>query len=193
MGFSLTWVAIKGSTPQQVHAALSLRGTGARVEIAETGLTGATLPGGWYLVTSDHAPLNLVDDQLLAKLSQLGDVVICDVEEHCMVSFSARWQNGNQRWLLMHDAQSGKDRLEVEGEPPSSFSAIRDQLQAKQAVANATKERVDYIFDIPVEVARSITGYRHDHPFPGNPETMFEILLSTRPERRPWWKRFLGT
>jgi len=121
MGFALTWAAIKGSTPEQVHQALSLQGTGTRMEIADTGLTGVTLPGGWYLVTSDHAPLNLRDEQLLGKLSQLGDVVVCDVEEHCMVSFSAQWRNGKQLWLLMYGAQSGIDRLDVEGEPPASF------------------------------------------------------------------------
>jgi hypothetical protein len=193
MGYALTWAAIKGATPEQVHEVLSLQGTGTRTEIAETGLTGATLPDGWYLVTSDHAPLNLTDKELLAKLSQFGDVIVCDVEEHCMASFSAQWKNGKQLWSLMHDAQSRIDRLDVEGEPPPSFAEIRDRLQAEQIAAKARKERVDYIFDIPVEVASSITGYRHDYALPDDWEVTFEALISTRPERRPWWKKLLRT
>jgi len=193
MGYALTWTAIKGSTPEQVHEVLSLQGTGTRVEIAETGLTGATLPGGWYLVTSDHAPLNLTDKELLAKLSELGDVIVCDVEEHCMVSFSAQWQNGKQLWCITHDAQNGIEHLDSEGAPPPSFAEIRDRLQAEQIAAKAGKERVDYIFDIPVEVASSITGYRHDRSIPGDPQDLFEVLVSTKTERRPWWKKLLRT
>ena len=47
MGFSMSWAAVRGGTPQAVHDALALRGTGTREEIAESDITGAMLPGGW--------------------------------------------------------------------------------------------------------------------------------------------------
>ena len=193
MGYALTWAAIKGATPEQVHTLLSLQPTGTRMDFAETGLTGATLPGGWYLLTSDHAPLNLSDNELLAKLSHLGDVIICDVEEHCMVSTSAEWRNGKQLWRITHDAQEGIEHLDSEGAPPPAFPAIRDRLQAEQDAEGGEEAGVDHIFDIPVQVAHSITGYRHDYALPDDWKVMFEVLASTRPQRRSWWKKLLGT
>ena len=194
MGFSMSWAAVRGGTPQAVHGALALRGTGTREEIPESDITGAELPGGWYMVASNRDGLRLTEDAALERLSRVGEVIMCFVEEHVMCSFAACWRDGQRVWSVYHDAQSGMDSLDVQGEPPAAFVAIRDRLRAQQAAAGGKKAGVDYIFDIPVELAHSLTGYRHDHDIPGMPKDAFEVLVSTSttPERRSWWKRLVG-
>jgi hypothetical protein len=59
MGFSLSWAAVRGGTPQAVQEALSLRGTGTREEIPESDIAGTELPGGWYMIVSQHDRLRL--------------------------------------------------------------------------------------------------------------------------------------
>ncbi len=54
MGFSLSWIAINGMSPEKVQVALKLRGTGAREDVPDSPFAGAELPGGWYLVIADH-------------------------------------------------------------------------------------------------------------------------------------------
>src|SRR5262249_31766777 len=125
MGFSMSWAAVRGGTPQAVHDALALRGTGVREEIPESDITGAGLPGRWYIVVSNRDSLQLTEDAALGRLSHVGEVVMCFVEEHVMCSFSACWRDGQRVWSLYHDAQSGLERLEVEGEPPAAFTGIR--------------------------------------------------------------------
>jgi hypothetical protein len=190
----MSWAAVRGSTPHAVHGALALRGTGKREEIPDSDITGAELPSGWYLVASNHDGLRLTQDAVLERLSRLGEVIVCFVEEHVMCSFAAGWRDGQRVWFVYHNAQSGVESLDVQGLPPAAFVAIRDQLRAQQAAAGGKLADVDYIFDVPVALAHSLTGYRHDHDVSGMPKDAFEVLVSSSAtlERRSWWRRLIG-
>jgi len=196
MGFSMSWAAVRGDAPQVVHDALALHGTGTREEIPESNITGAELPDGWYMVVSNRDGLRLTEDAALERLSRVGEVVMCFVEEHVMCSFAACWRDGQRVWSVYHDSggRKGIEHLEVKGQPPASFASIRDRLFAEQSTAGGKKAGVDYIFDIPVELAHSLTGYRHDQDIPLMPKDAFEVLVSTSTtsERRSWWRRLVG-
>ena len=194
MGFSLSWAAVKDGMPQAVQEVLALHSTGAREEIPESDVTGAELPGGWYLIVSNHDGLQLTKDAVLRRLSQVGEVVMCLVEEHVMCSFAAGWREGRSVWSVLHDAQAGIEHLDVTGELPAPFGCIRDRLQAEQAAAGGKNAGVDYIFDIPVQLAHTLTGYQHDVDIPELSQDAFEVLVSANlaQERRSWWKKLTG-
>lgn len=194
MGFSLEWMAVKGGTRESVLDALGLRGTGEREEIPEAELTGAALPAGWYLLVANHSRLPLMDSKVLAGVSVDAEVVSCFVEEHVMCSCVQGWQRGREVWSVMHMADTGGiDHLETKGELPPAFAPIRDQQRAKQQAAGGAKAGVDYIFDIPVELACTLTGYRHDQDIPGLDDTPFEVLATTEATpRRSWLRKILG-
>jgi hypothetical protein len=195
MGFSLSWAAVKGSTPAAVLEALALRGTGATEEIPESEITGAELPGGWYLIVSQRDCLDFINDKVLARLSSLGEVVTCFVEEHVMCSFAACWRGGQRVWSVYHDSggRNGNSHLEIKGEPPPVFAGIRDKLTTQQEAAGGKKAGVDFIFDVPVEVARSVAGYRHDEDIPELSKLVFQVLARTQPHRKvPWFKKLFG-
>jgi len=193
MGYSLSWAAVRGGTPQAVQDVLGLRGTGRREEIPESDTTGAELPGGWYLIVSTRDGLDLLEDAVLSQLSQLGEVVMCFVEEHVMSSYAASWRNGQLIWSVDHDSggRKGIETLHVKGQLPPSFEAIRDRLYSEQAAAGGNKADVDFIFDIPVDLAHSFTGYRHDEDIPGLSKYAFEVLERTISKRLSWWKRLV--
>ena len=90
------------------------------------------------------------------------------------------------KWSVIHDCQKGKRHLDVQGEPPPEFTAIRDALLSK------SKPGVDYIFDIPVETAKSVTGYRHDEDVPGLSGDIFEVLENVPSQKPPLFKRLFG-
>jgi len=194
MGYSMSWAAVKGSTPQAVRDTLALRATGTREEIPESDITAAELPSGWYMVVSDRDGLQLTSGEVLARLSALGEVIACFVEEHVMFSSAECWRSGRRVWSVQHDAQRGIEHLTAEGELPPRFSSVRDELRAKQEAAGGHKADVDYIWDVPVVLAHEFTGWRHDHVIPGLADDAFEVLEKTssrppKPQSTSWWRR----
>jgi hypothetical protein len=215
MGYSLSWLAIKGKAPRAVLDELGFRPTGERLEFPEAPLSAATIPNGWYLIVSDHTEY-VASDSVLEHLTADCEAVTCYVEEHVMFSGATGWKNGRRCWSVNHDAQRNIEHLETEGELPASFNSIRDRLFSKQKEENIRKAGIrrpwfrrralsfsemacDYIFGIPVEVAREVTGYQHDRDIPGFRIPLtgrpFEVLIGaapkeSAPQQKPsFWKR----
>jgi hypothetical protein len=153
MGASLSWFAVRGKPPTAVLQDFGLKNVGR--EYCTTPYCGGSLPSGWYLVI--HGRHEFTSDEA-RRLSRGCEVVACFVEEHVMVSRAAGWKDGEQIWSVTHDAEEGDGHLEVEGEPPASFAAIRDRLAKQQEKDGGA----DFLFDIPVDLAKEMTGYSHE-------------------------------
>jgi hypothetical protein len=139
MGYSLSWAAVKGGTPAAVLEALALRGTGATEEIPESEITGAALPGGWYLVMSQRDCLEFTKDKVLEELSSLGEVVTCFVEEHVVCSLAACWHGRQLIWSVYHNSggRGGNLHLDIKGEPPPAFACAGDNSLGPGAQGSA--------------------------------------------------------
>jgi len=186
MGYSLSWLAIKGKSPQAIRDELSFQLTDGREEIPESELTAVQMPSGWYLIVSNHTE-QVVSDAAMQCLAGSGcELVTCFVEEHVMISRATGWKDGRLRWSIKHDVlKNQRLPLDVQGEPPPEFAAIREKALAEQAAGDAD---CDYVFDIPVETARSVVGYRHDDDVPGLSGDVFEVLAPP-PDTRSFFKR----
>ena len=160
MGFSISWLAIRNKPAEVILSELGLRRTGKREVVPEMPVCGADLPGGWFLIWANAC--DYVDRLPLQRLSSGAEIMTCIVEEHVMFSSASAWNDGRQIWSVSHNAQQGIGHLQVEGEPPPAFADIRERLMAEQRRAEAEARDVDYIFDIPVEMARAMTGFRYD-------------------------------
>jgi hypothetical protein len=186
MGFSLTYIAIKGKTPDAILAELDLTATNEFGGFAETPYCAAPLPGGWYLVCENRSA-DFTKEQFLQKFSLNCEVLTCSVEEHVMVSSASAWQNGKELWSILHESDKGIEHLETKGSLPASFVAIRDDLQSKQVAENQAlggkprRERehagTDYIFSIPSSTVQSIIGFTYDEKCPGVPDDSFQVLI----------------
>ena len=116
---------------------------------------------------------------MLEKLSADCEVVAATVEEHVMVSSAECWRSGRRLWSVAHDSQSSADHLVESGSPPASFQAIKDRLFAAQSKEKADDPmRVDHLFDAPLELAESLTGFKHDKEV----EAKFEVLKKKAPD-----------
>jgi hypothetical protein len=82
--------------------------------------------------------------------------------EGVMFSAAYGYDRGNARWSVVHNAQEGISDLSVSGAPPTELERIRERLSKQQSDAGGDAADVDYIFDIPVELAATVCGYRHD-------------------------------
>jgi hypothetical protein len=172
MGYSLSWAALKGANLQTACAALGLHATGKREEIPESKIDGAALPTGWYVIQFDRAEM---EDRDLARLSRSGEVVCCFVEDHVMVSWASGWREGKKVWSVVHDCEKGRFHLGVEGKVPAALEGIAERLMAEQRAAGGEKADVDHVYDVPAELAKALTGYRHDERT-GLTGEVFEVL-----------------
>lgn len=176
MGWSLSWAALKGGDVQRVCSLLGLRQTGKQEGVAESKISGAVIPSGWYVVVFNRKEIK---DHTLEKLSQTGEVISCFVEDHVMFSSAAGWKNGRQVWRVAHNGEEDAVlHLDTSGELPAEFEAIRNEQFAKQE-QEATSEddlKVDHVYDIPTELAKKLTGFRHDEDTSGLSGEVFEAL-----------------
>jgi hypothetical protein len=122
---------------------------------------------------------NYADRAPLKRLSRGAEVVACAVEEHIMVSGASGYTDGEEQWCMTHDPERGLNHLAIYGDPPKGAVAIHKRADAKQAADGGDESEVDYLFEVPVEVAAKLTGFRHDRCVPAN---QFEVLKN-RAER----------
>ena len=187
MGFSISWLAVRGADTDTVLGVLDLTQTGERDGFpTESPIAGAALEDGWYVVVLDRYGHAFVDDDTLRRVSELGDVVAGAAEEHVMCSFACGWERGQRIWWAMHDAQIGIGHLQTDGAMPPDFEAIRRELLDEQHAAGGDDAEVDYVFDIPLRLATVASGFSYTET---EPEDGFVVLRPLGDAKRRRWRR----
>lgn len=120
----------------------------------------AELPTGWAILFSND--FNYGSAERLIGLSAGATVLACQAEEHIMFSAAHCCADGREAWSVWHDSARGRYDLSTQGALPAEFEPIRKRLTAAQDADGGARGLVDYTFDIPVELAAELTGYRHD-------------------------------
>lgn len=112
---------------------------------------------------SDRYDFTFDDDNPCGALAERVDVIYCMPDESISNSIAAQWSGGKLVWSIFHDGMTGEnDHLDVSGTPPPPFAEIRDRRLAQQRQSDAAGERVDHVFDVPVELVEHLIGFRHD-------------------------------
>jgi hypothetical protein len=160
MSFSLVWFAAQGIGKDTFLERAQFEDTGEVDEYFEHDHSGGELPDGWYVILSSE--MGLLEPAKLAKWSVGGRVVAVAVHEGSMNSLATEWRDGRQVWSVSHDGSEGGDQLDVEGELPDVFEELKQEAVAAQAESEADGGGVNFVFDIPLDLAADITGFRHD-------------------------------
>ncbi len=177
MGFHVCWIASRGKAPEELRAQLKLRETPEREEIPESDVTGVLLPSGWYAVVFNDALPPELQDAALKRLSKDSELVAFVVEEASMVSSAHAFARGKRTWSVLHDFSKGPTHLDVSGVPPAHVAAIRERLLAQ---SQAQENPGDILFDLPAELSKALTGFRHDEAIVGVPAA-FTVMERTAP------------
>jgi hypothetical protein len=195
MGFSISWVAVKQQAPEAVLQALGLSRTGQFGEFAEYAAMGRVLPSGWFLIVLDRCDHALLQAEQLASLSADCEVIACSIEEHVMFTSSECWRSGERIWRIEHDAQRGILDLRAAGTLPGNYSALAKQFAQEQQRDGGAESDVDYYSEIPLQMANSIVGFKHDEVHPEIEDGSFEVFASRAPQpkqspptQKKWWR-----
>jgi hypothetical protein len=179
MGWKVSWIGVQGRDKAEVLASLGLEDSGSEGDFLDSEFSLLEMPGGWTVFFSTN--MMWATPEQVALASAGGEAVGCQMSEGIMYSGASGFENGVQKWSLVHYLEEEKV-LEVEGKPPGEFAAIRDEAFRQQE----GKEHVDYLFEVPVALTAAICGFRPDMEMPGfTLETVFQHLQLVRPPRVP--------
>jgi hypothetical protein len=190
MGFSISWVAFSGLTADVGLGRLGLRRVGTKADYAAEGFTGSGLGNGWFLVVAGRdCESPIISPSVLASLSAGADVVACSIEEHVMFTAAEFWKGGAKVWRIAHDAQVSARHLEATGDLPQGYQEVLAQETARQDAEDPNSREVDFFSDIPLQVARSLTSFKHDDVTPGLDDGAFEVFewIQAPSPKKQWW------
>jgi hypothetical protein len=191
MGYSLTWLAVRGISFPAAAERLGLAPTGEVADYAERDVSARPVSGDWSLVVARGSDHRIAAARQLAALSADCEVIACSIEEHVMYSSCELWLRGQRRWRVVHDAQEGIDHLLASGDLPDDFAATRARFADQQDAEDGTD--VDLYFEIPLVLAQSRVGFKHDEVNASEDHEKFQVLRETSPSaddsrRKPWWQ-----
>jgi hypothetical protein len=181
MGFSISWYATPEKNADQFVQKLGFTPTGETEEIPESLNSMGKLDTGWRVFWhNNNCPFLKSTD--LTTLSLDNDVLLCRVEEHVMASSAELWSKGKRQWQLSHEGENGPKGLEVDGVPPETYPAIRKEMEALQLAEGGDAAEVDYLFEIPLDVAKSLVGFKHDEMSPHLIGGRFQVMSRLAPK-----------
>jgi hypothetical protein len=160
MSLAVSFCGLKGVDRAQVLEALGAAETGTEAFHFEVPLAWGAMEEGWLVLAARD--IEFVTPELLEKLSQGGEAVGCQIEEHVMAAMAWGYRDGAQVWSLDYDCDKS-DEVRITGAPPLAFSGVYEKAKAAQA---AEDEPVDHIWGVPSDLFAAITGYRFDEEPP---------------------------
>jgi hypothetical protein len=179
MGFSITWCAVRAGNAQKVLDQLGLSPTGETEAVPESLISTVTLDTGWRIIWYNEAECPFLRPEDLGVISSEQEILMCLVEEHVMASSSELWRGGTRKWWISHEGEDGPQGLAAEGDLPDCFASIRREMEDAQRAAGGNAAGVDYIFEIPLRVAQTLVGFKHDEVTP----EQFVVLSRSVPKK----------
>jgi hypothetical protein len=161
MAQSLSWLAFQGKSRGDVLAALHLFDTGTAAQ-PDSEIVSATLAGDWTVVRFQQFGHPYAEDSSVAHFSKGCSVLACHVEESLLFSAAQFYRRGRMVWSVFHAGEDALSTIEVEGAPPEALNGIVEAQKAKQAAIPTGPMRVDFLFEVPLELARQVCGFRQD-------------------------------
>jgi hypothetical protein len=178
VGFNMSWIFVDQIDLNELYAALDVKSTGEAADPHDLGTSRVPLAGlkpkdGWCAIFGHYSfVLDITigtDPPRLARLPAKSRAVSCVVLEHAMISYASLWQ-GREIWQVHHQpSKEQPEHLDFWGDLPQSFIGAWEAALQKQRENNATRKLgewgVDYVFDVPLNAAAEITGFRHNRGF----------------------------
>ena len=166
MGFSNSWFAVQGWSRDEALTELGLELGPEIGDWPGRSFAIGELSDGWLLFMTGS--LDEAFEPRFAALSMRGPAVACSIEEHVMYQEARGYRNGAEVWRMVHDPARGESlyHLETAGEPPEQFDRIRSAAIEAQDKAGGEDAGVDFVSDVPLDLAKSICGFKHDDDWP---------------------------
>jgi hypothetical protein len=192
----MSWIFVDQIDLNELYAALDVKSTGEAADPYDLGTGRVPLAGlkpkeGWCAIFGHYSfVLDItigIDPPRLTRLPAKSRAVSCVVLEHANISYASLWQDGRYIWEMRH--QPSKDEpnhLVFWGDLPAGFvgnwGAALEKRRASEAEAKGKPSNwwgpFDYVFSVPLDMAETITGFRHNR---GGKEVDYRDVTNLEP------------
>ena len=177
MDFDVSYYKFHGVDRANLLADLGLRDTGVADPNGDAPYAIADLPNGWFVIRTQN-DTGLITCYDRKTLCRQGRLVTCDVSMVDPVCQAGGYEQGEERWIVTHDGRDN-DRLDlnVSGNVPDELLQLRSRAFAKAVhEAETDLNGPDNMLDVPLELIKVVTGFRHDRPQEVQPMPVFTWL-----------------
>ncbi|HBR97137.1 MAG TPA: hypothetical protein DD979_07140 [Gammaproteobacteria bacterium] len=166
MGFNIRWI---GAQDLPIHEAASWMGLSLREgenTVPEFPISVCETPNGWGVFYFNHADQAEPAHRQFLQQSGSTPSVMVSASESTMTSFAAAYdETGRQLWSLFYPVKAQwSDVVEVGGTLPDNARAVIENAYARQYPGEENTYDVAYLWDVPIEIAKGVTLFRHDEP-----------------------------
>lgn len=165
MGLTASWIAIKGVDKEDLFDRLSLEEIGETTDEFSKDFAFAETSEGWSILLLGKWPPDI--NEIVAQAAPCGSALAGLMVENVTYSEVRGYSDGQLSWSVSRYADKGGTI--VHGDPPEPFLDIRQRLEAEQAASG--RDDVDYLFDLPLDLAESLSGY-----YPGSAGQNWRVL-----------------
>ena len=182
MGFRVCYMASQLS-PAEMALALNLRIAGAETEMPDDDWWIARfISSGWTVLWCEDEEFAERSHAQVMDLSRKTDVIQCRVNETVMWSSVEFCSKSKTLWSVSHFGENGDMYdLSSEGALPQIFEGIKTRHFEEQKLELEEDGACDVVFDIPVELFKSYTGFRYgDVPDSSDVDAFHIVEMSGR-------------
>lgn len=159
MSSRISWLAVALKSRDETLTALRHTDSGVQVRPGACAAAGGSLPGGPYVIVLDEFWHPMLRPSAMQALSKDGIVVGYSESENTNTSLAFLYRDGRQVWQVSHVLDEGDDNLHVAGAAPAAVASLLANAKAARATSGH-----DAVFGVPVALASSVCGFRHDAP-----------------------------
>lgn len=183
MGISLSWVAVEELPADEALLRLSLTRTAKNVAYPFKGVACHALRNHWFLMAAGRCDHRIANAISMTSLSRGCRAVACSIEEHVNFASTELWQDGVRVWHVQHQGDEDSENISFQGQVPHRFQELLATVEPEDG------ENLDGHFhmDIPLILAKELTGFRHDEANEEFDSTPFEELAELK-TKSGWWK-----
>jgi hypothetical protein len=183
MGMSLSWVAVESLADEEALSRLSLCRTDRIRSYPFKGVSSHALRDAWLLIVAGRCDHRIARAPAMSVLSAGCRAVACAVEEHVNFASAELWQDGRRLWHVKHQGDVDPENLTAQGALPRRFHELLSTVEPEDSESLAGH----FHMDIPLILARELTGFRHDEADPVFDAAPFDELTDLAPGRS-WWQ-----
>lgn len=168
MGFKIGWIAVKNTSMEKLQSFYGLSKTDKKEEFPDFDINYCKIDDSWSLLFFNEFLSKNLEDNILCKLSGIGEVICCQVHEGIMVSMLSFFESGIKQWSIVHDSSQGTRHLFTEGSIPNEVLKIMSRIKQEREKEQNEEDKnnnvwgVDYYFDIPVDIAYEMVNFRYN-------------------------------
>lgn len=176
MDFDVSYYKFHGVDRAGLLADLGLQDTDIADPNGDAPYAIADLPNGWFVIRTQN-DTGLITNYDRKTLCREGTLITCDMAAIDPLSQAAGYERGEERWVVLHDGRNG-DRLDldVRGDVPDALLPLRQKAFVTAERDETDPRGPDSMLDVPLELIKAVTGFRHDRPQDVHPVPVFRWL-----------------